>query len=188
MWFGVWNGLKSFSGSRRPPLWVTRPSTLSICSPTHTCSPISMRVPVDRYTYDPWPDKQPPRLQCTGVALSVALGLLETTRTYPSCESCHAFCWWSCYWRPSAMSWRNLSDHILKSKGALQMQGMFSNIVFHFYQALTVRASNNSHAIDLFGTCLNQVGPLEMRFLPSSANGVVVLSDSLTLFFIPFSS
>ena len=67
------------------------------------------------------------------------------------------------------------------------MQGMFSNIVFHFYQALTVRASNNGHAIDLFGTCLNQVGPLEMRFLPSSANGVVMLSDSFMFTIIKLS-
>ena len=76
----------------------------------------------------------------------------------------------------SVMIWRNLSDHIVKTKGALQMQGMFSNIVFHFYQALVVQASNNGHAIDLSGRCLNQVGPLEMRSLPSSANGVVVFA------------
>jgi protein transport protein SEC23 len=54
------------------------------------------------------------------------------------------------------------------------------NIVFQFYEGLAIRASNNGHAIDLFGGCLDQVGFLEMRSLPNSTNGVVVLSDSFT--------
>jgi protein transport protein SEC23 len=55
-----------------------------------------------------------------------------------------------------------------------------SNAIFQFYEGLAVRASNNGHAIDLFGGCLDQVGLLEMRSLPNSTNGVVVLSDSFT--------
>lgn len=54
------------------------------------------------------------------------------------------------------------------------------NVLFQFYEGIAVRASNNGHAIDLFGGCLNQVGLLEMRSLPNSTNGVVVLSDSFT--------
>lgn len=47
-----------------------------------------------------------------------------------------------------------------------------------FYEALAKRASNNGHAVDLFAGCLDQVGLLEMKSLPNSTNGVIVLSDS----------
>lgn len=40
------------------------------------------------------------------------------------------------------------------------------------------RVSNNGHAVDLFAGCLDQVGLLEMKSLPNSTNGVIVLSDS----------
>jgi protein transport protein SEC23 len=43
---------------------------------------------------------------------------------------------------------------------------------------LAKRASNNGHAVDLFAGCLDQVGLLEMKSLPNSTNGVMVLSDS----------
>lgn len=47
-----------------------------------------------------------------------------------------------------------------------------------FYESLAKRASNNGHTIDLFAGCLDQVGLLEMKSLPNSTNGVIVLSDS----------
>ena len=47
-----------------------------------------------------------------------------------------------------------------------------------FYEGLAKRASNNGHVIDLFAGCLDQVGLLEMKSMPNSTNGVIVLSDS----------
>ena len=47
-----------------------------------------------------------------------------------------------------------------------------------FYEALAKRASNNGHTVDLFVGCLDQVGLLEMKAMPNSTNGVIVLSDS----------
>ena len=49
-----------------------------------------------------------------------------------------------------------------------------------FYEGLAKRASNNGHAVDLFAGCLDQVGLLEMKALPNSTNGVIVLSDSFS--------
>ncbi|KAJ6524936.1 hypothetical protein B0H19DRAFT_1340023 [Mycena capillaripes] len=120
-------------------------------------------------TRDPWPvtnDKRP--LRCTGVALSVAVGLLETT--YP-----------------------NTGARIMLFAGgpATEGPGMVVNnelkepIRSHldidrdsFYEGLAKRVSNNGHAVDLFAGCLDQVGLLEMKSLPNSTNGVIVLSDS----------
>ncbi|KAJ3546914.1 hypothetical protein NMY22_g1855 [Coprinellus aureogranulatus] len=47
-----------------------------------------------------------------------------------------------------------------------------------FYEALARRVSNNGHVVDLFAGCLDQVGLQEMKSLPNSTNGVIVLSDS----------
>jgi protein transport protein SEC23 len=52
------------------------------------------------------------------------------------------------------------------------------NIFSQFYEGLAKRASNNGHAVDLFVGCLGQVGLLQMKSLPNSTNGVMVLSDS----------
>jgi protein transport protein SEC23 len=47
-----------------------------------------------------------------------------------------------------------------------------------FYEGLAKRAASNGHAIDLFAGCLDQVGLLEMKSLPNSTNGHIVLADS----------
>lgn len=49
-----------------------------------------------------------------------------------------------------------------------------------FYEALAKRVSANGHVVDLFAGCLDQVGLLEMKSLPNSTNGVMVLSDAFT--------
>jgi protein transport protein SEC23 len=55
----------------------------------------------------------------------------------------------------------------------------YSFIVFpQFYEALAKRAANNGHAVDLFAGCYDQIGFLEMKSLPNSTNGVMVLADS----------
>jgi protein transport protein SEC23 len=38
--------------------------------------------------------------------------------------------------------------------------------------------SSNGHVVDVFAGCLDQVGLLEMKSLPNSTNGVMILSDS----------
>lgn len=50
--------------------------------------------------------------------------------------------------------------------------------IYQFYEGLAKRASTNGHAVDLFAGCLDQVGLLEMKSLPNSTNGVILLSDS----------
>lgn len=47
-----------------------------------------------------------------------------------------------------------------------------------FYEGLSKRASQNGHAIDLLAGCLDQVGLLEMKSMPNSTNGAIILSDS----------
>ncbi|KAF8209349.1 hypothetical protein K438DRAFT_1960346 [Mycena galopus ATCC 62051] len=106
-------------------------------------------------TRDPWPvanDKRP--LRCSGVALSVAVGLLETT--YPNTGA------------PGMVVSNELKEPI-RSHHDIQAFKRATK----FYEGLTKRASNNRHAVDLFAGCL-----VEMKSLQNSTNGVFVLSDS----------
>ncbi|KIK11768.1 hypothetical protein PISMIDRAFT_19247 [Pisolithus microcarpus 441] len=45
------------------------------------------------------------------------------------------------------------------------------------YEGLVKRASNNGYVVDLFASCPDQVGLLEMKSLPNFTNGVIVLSN-----------
>lgn len=169
---------------------------------------------LEALTRDPWPvanDKRP--LRCTGVALSVAVGLLEVSVpcvliTGVSFKLNHrrpslirvreSWCspvgppqrdpaWWS------ATNLRSPFDPIMTSTGTVPSTSNVlprsvvcfysrggSLIFFQFYEALAKRVSNNGHVVDLFAGCLDQVGLLEMKSLPNSTNGVIVLSDSFT--------
>lgn len=49
-----------------------------------------------------------------------------------------------------------------------------------FYETLAKRAANNCHTIDIFAGCLDQVGLLEMRFMPNFTGGSMILSDSFS--------
>jgi protein transport protein SEC23 len=49
---------------------------------------------------------------------------------------------------------------------------------FKFYEGLAQRASHNSHAVDMFAGCYDQVGLHEMRHLSGMTSGVIVLADS----------
>ena len=155
----------------------------------HSVSPFNDPRPVAN---DKWP------LRSTGVALSVAVGLLETT--YPNTGArIMDFAGGPATEGPEMVVSNELKepirshheigrDTVTHYKRAnkvctFRLCLLISLIVvFQFYEGLAVRASNNGHAIDLFSGSLDQVGLLqvEMRSLPNSTNGVVVLSDSFT--------
>ncbi|KAF7365079.1 Protein transport protein SEC23 [Mycena venus] len=137
-------------------------------------SPASLRG----LTRDPWPvanDKRP--LRCTGVALSVAVGLLETT--YPNTGArIMLFAGGPATEGPGMVVSNELKEPIRSHHDIDRDSVKHFKRASKFYEGLAKRASNNGHAVDLFAGCLDQVGLLEMKSLPNSTNGVIVLSDS----------
>ncbi|KAK7048479.1 protein transport protein SEC23 [Favolaschia claudopus] len=129
-------------------------------------------------TRDPWPvanDKRP--LRCTGNALSVAVGLLETT--YPNTGArIMLFAGGPATEGPGMVVSNELKEPIRSHHDIDRDTVKHYKRALKFYEGLAKRASNNGHAVDLFAGCLDQVGLLEMRSLPNSTNGVIVLSDS----------
>ncbi|KAI0298732.1 hypothetical protein B0F90DRAFT_1732042 [Multifurca ochricompacta] len=133
---------------------------------------------LESLTRDPWPvasDKRP--LRCTGVALSVAVGLLETT--FPNSGArIMLFSGGAATEGPGMVVSHELKEPIRSHHDIDRDSVKHFKRATKFYEGLAKRASNNGHAIDLFAGCLDQVGLLEMKALPNSTNGVIVLSDS----------
>ncbi|KAH9916965.1 uncharacterized protein BXZ73DRAFT_92420 [Epithele typhae] len=127
---------------------------------------------------DPWPvanDKRP--LRCTGVAVSVAVGLLEST--FPN-TGAHImlFSGGPATEGPGMVVSNELKEPIRSHHDIDRDSAKHFKRATKFYEGLAKRASNNGHVIDLFAGCLDQVGLLEMKSMPNSTNGVIVLSDS----------
>ncbi|KAH9171312.1 hypothetical protein EDB89DRAFT_2178924 [Lactarius sanguifluus] len=133
---------------------------------------------LEALTRDPWPvasDKRP--LRCTGVALSVAVGLLETT--FPNTGArIMVFAGGAATEGPGMVVSNELKEPIRSHHDIDRDSVKHFKRATKFYEGLAKRASNNGHAVDLFAGCLDQVGLLEMKALPNSTNGVIVLSDS----------
>lgn len=53
-------------------------------------------------------------------------------------------------------------------------------LIRKFYENLAKRTAHNGHIIDIFAGCLDQVGLLEMKGLPNSTGGHMILTDSFT--------
>lgn len=126
---------------------------------------------------DPWPCQPDERVQrCTGTALSVALGLLESsvpkqgTRVMlfiagpPTVGS-------------GAIVTRSKKDNIRSHTDLLKNQAPLFKPASEFYKALSERAIVNSVVVDVFACSLDQVGTLELRGLVTRSGGLIVLAD-----------
>ncbi|KAH8113783.1 copii coat protein [Phellopilus nigrolimitatus] len=133
---------------------------------------------VEQLSRDPWPVANDKRaLRCSGNAISVAVGLLETT--FPNTGArIMVFAGGPCTEGPGLVVSNELREPIRSHHDIDRDSVKHFKRATKFYEALARRASTNGHAIDLFAGCLDQVGLLEMRALSNSTNGVMVLSDS----------
>jgi len=149
---------------------------------------------------DPWPVASDRRsLRCTGVALSVAVGLLETSFQNAG-GRIMLFAGGAATEGPGMVVGPELRepirshhdidrDNIKYYKKALKVERIFSNALHHcdprltypqFYNTLAKRTAHNGHVVDIFAGCLDQVGLLEMKSLCNSTGGHMILTDSFT--------
>ncbi|KAL2368795.1 GTPase-activating protein S23, partial [Blastomyces gilchristii] len=129
---------------------------------------------------DPWPvanDRRP--LRCTGVALSVAVGLMETSfqgaggriilfTSGPATEG------------PGLVVGPQLKEPMRSHHDIDRDNIKYYKKAVKFYENLAKRVSHNGHIVDIFAGCLDQVGLLEMKGLVNSTGGHMVLTDSFT--------
>ncbi|KAG0073091.1 GTPase-activating protein S23 [Linnemannia elongata] len=129
---------------------------------------------------DPWPvatDKRPQR--CTGVAMSVAVGLLEATYQNNG-GRVMLFVGGAATEGPGMVVGTDLKEPLRSHHDIEKENVKHYKKASKFYEGLAKRASTNGHVIDIFAGCLDQVGLLEMKSMVNSTGGFMILSDSFT--------
>ncbi|KAJ4319593.1 GTPase-activating protein S23 [Neodidymelliopsis sp. IMI 364377] len=129
---------------------------------------------------DPWPvanDKRP--LRCTGVALSIAAGLLEY-RHRDAGARIMLFSGGPATEGPGMVVGPELKEAIRSHHDIDRDNIKYYKKALKFYETLAKRVSQNGHIVDIFAGCLDQVGLLEMRGLSNSTGGHMILTDSFT--------
>ncbi|KAL7748400.1 GTPase-activating protein S23 [Sorochytrium milnesiophthora] len=133
---------------------------------------------IENLQRDPWPvanDKRPAR--CTGVATAVAVGLLEAT--FPNSGArIFLFSGGACSEGPGMVVSTELKDPIRSHHDVEKDNAKYYKKAAKFYESLAKRAAHNSHTVDIFIGCLDQVGLAEMRSMTNQTGGVMVLSDA----------
>jgi len=129
---------------------------------------------------DPWPVANDKRSQrCTGVAMSVAIGLMEST--YPGTGArIMLFCGGPATEGPGMVVGNEFKEPIRSHHDIEKDNIKYYKKATKFYEALSKRASTNGHIVDIFAGCLDQIGLLEMKSLVNATGGFMIISDSFT--------
>jgi len=145
--------------------------------PLHACD-MSLTDLLGELQKDPWPVASGARpLRSTGVALSIAVSLLEGS--YPNCGArIMMFVGGACSQGPGQVLNDELkypirSHHDIEKDAAKYMKKAIKH-----YDGLAVRASENGHAVDIYSCALDQTGLLEMKACCNNTGGHMVMGDS----------
>lgn len=129
---------------------------------------------------DPWPVANDKRaVRCTGVALSVAVGILETS-FQNSGARIMLFTGGPATEGPGMVVSAELKEQIRSHHDIDRDNIKYYKRALKFYDGLAKRTAHNGHIVDIFAGCLDQVGLLEMKGLPNSTGGHMILTDSFT--------
>lgn len=117
--------------------------------------------------------------RCTGLALNVAISLLEAS--YINCP-CRVMIFSS---GPCTVGLGMIVDRPLRQPIRSHHDIDNENAKYYkkgckYYQELSQRASNAGQIIDIFGGCYDQIGLDEMKTLTNSTGGVIIQTDSFT--------
>jgi protein transport protein SEC23 len=127
---------------------------------------------------DPWPKKTDQRAaRCTGVALSVAVSLLERAIGKQG-GRVMLFVGGPCTLGPGKVVDRDLKE-VMRSHTDLQKGNAphFQNGCT-FYRTIADRMAGGGHCVDFFGCSGDQIGLLELRPCIIKSGGLCVLADS----------
>mmetsp|Transcript_96431 Transcript_96431/g.201460 ORF Transcript_96431/g.201460 Transcript_96431/m.201460 type:complete len:749 (+) Transcript_96431:128-2374(+) len=139
---------------------------------------------LDDLARDSWPQSGTPKRPqlCTGAALSVALGLLETTYRQSSARILLVV-GGPCNVGPGMVVGEELAETI-RSHLDLQKDrpnAKYSKAASKFYGSLASRAVSSGIGLDIFACSLDQVGLHEMKVMSDKTGGYMVMSDSFSM-------
>jgi protein transport protein SEC23 len=126
---------------------------------------------------DPWPNQTDERAQRgTGTALSVAMGLLESS-TPRQGSRIMLFIAGPPTVGNGAIVGRSKKENIRSHTDLQKKQAPMNKPATDFFRTLSDRAIANSIVVDFFACSLDQVGALEIKVLVSRTGGLIVLAD-----------
>uniref|UniRef100_A0A8C9XQT5 Protein transport protein SEC23 n=1 Tax=Sander lucioperca TaxID=283035 RepID=A0A8C9XQT5_SANLU len=127
---------------------------------------------------DPWPVPQGKRpLRSTGVALSVAVGLLEGT--FPNTGArVMLFIGGPPTQGPGMVVGDELKTPIRSWHDIQKDNARHLKKATKYYEAMANRSAVNGHCIDIYACALDQTGLLEMKCLSNLTGGHIVMGDS----------
>lgn len=145
--------------------------------PVHKCD-MSLTDLLGELQRDPWPVAQGKRsLRSTGVALSIAVGLLECT--YPNTGArIMLFVGGASSQGPGQVVNDDLRQPIRSHHDIQKDNTKYMKKAVKHYEGLSMRAAANGHAIDIYSCALDQTGLLEMKQCCNSTGGHMVMGDS----------
>ncbi|KAH1160814.1 hypothetical protein GLYMA_11G253500v4 [Glycine max] len=133
---------------------------------------------LDELQTDQWPvppGRRPAR--CTGVALSVAAGLLSACNPGTGARII-ALVGGPCTEGPGAIVSKDLSDPVRSHKDLDKDAAPFFKKAVKFYEGLAKQLVSQGHVLDIFASALDQVGVAEIKVAVERTGGLVVLSES----------
>jgi len=153
------------------------PSTNRFIEPVQCCD-MNLTDLLGEMQRDPWPVTQGKRpLRSTGVALSIAVGLLECT--YPNTGArIMMFVGGPCSQGPGQVVNDDLREPIRSHHDIHKDNARYMKKAIKHYEALAMRAATNGHAIDIYSCALDQTGLHEMKQCCNSTGGHMVMGDS----------
>ncbi|KAK1381122.1 Protein transport protein SEC23 [Heracleum sosnowskyi] len=127
---------------------------------------------------DLWPVPPGDRsLRCTGVALSVASGLLGACLPGTGARII-ALVGGPCTEGPGSIVSKDLSEPVRSHKDLDKDAAPYFRKAVQFYEELAKQLVSQGHVLDLFASALDQVGVAEMKVVIERTGGLVVLSES----------
>ncbi|EOA29902.1 hypothetical protein CARUB_v10012995mg [Capsella rubella] len=133
---------------------------------------------LDELQSDQWPVQPGHRSQrCTGVALSVAAGLLGACSPGTGARIV-ALIGGPCTGGPGTIVSKDLSDPVRSHKDLDKDAAPYYKKAVKFYDSIAKQLVTQGHVLDLFASALDQVGVAEMKVAVERTGGLVVLSES----------
>ncbi|KAK4266583.1 hypothetical protein QN277_027479 [Acacia crassicarpa] len=155
-----------------PPSGVTR-----FLLPASDCE-YTLNLLLDELQTDQWPVPPASRpARCTGVALSVAAGLLGACVPGTGARII-ALVGGPCTEGPGSIVSKDLSDPVRSHKDLDKDATPYFKKAVKFYEGLAKQLVSQGHVLDLFASALDQVGVAEMKVAVERTGGLVVLAES----------
>ncbi|XP_072970140.1 protein transport protein SEC23 E-like [Typha angustifolia] len=133
---------------------------------------------LDELQSDQWPVEAGNRARrCTGVALSVAAGLLGACVPGTGARII-ALVGGPCTEGPGMIVSKDLSEPVRSHKDLAKDAAPHFHKAVKFYDNLAKQLVNQGHVLDLFASALDQVGVAEMKVVVERTGGLVVLAES----------